>query len=720
MTINIRRGWSVIEDIHSMGERFEIFKENFDPTMFGTPNMKAMPPWEPINRLEHLQLALAENPYYGFGLRQFNYSPWWYRNEFIIDKPFEHAVLQFKAVDYFADVWLNETYLGAHEGYNTPFSFDVGSILRQGKNLLIVKVRAPLDFAIVEGHENERFLFLYRDQMKGTYEHSDTFLPRDANPLGIWDEVSIDLYSGLRKEYDPFIKTTLRNGFKTADIRSAYTLHSEMEFAGVEGVFEIREFGNPDIVATATGTINISKGANVLSFGTVLENPKLWTVWERGYPYRYESTLTLSCNGIILLKDTQVFGIRKIEMVRNEKEVFFLLNDEKIYLRGTTYFPDVYISSMERQRYFRDIENARTAGMNILRIHVHSEKNEFYELCDEMGMLIIQDSDFNWTHPTDEEWSVRALKMYEEMLHRLGNHPSIICWVCMNEARIESYTTTRPGPQMVQMTREMDPDRPLIMDSWAANHPLSGDSHNYEGSLHGAHTHFTNIYGTTEKFNTEFGMDSPPVYETLRHEPLIRNLLKNVLEKTDTIQYYQYRYLKFFIEHYRIQKFTPCGGYFQFLFIDPAPSSLFGVYDRSGVPKYAVRAFKESNQPIGIIMETNGKIPVAVWAVNDLLKNYDNVRACWQITDEKNNLVLHGENKITLLKNSLVKVIDLDFKPDHQSEYVVSLKLFDENGGMLSENLYEKAFNPPEHVPGHPYQMHHGIALRMFDEWLEK
>lgn len=720
MVLNIKKGWSVIEDIHDTGERFEIFKESFDPTLFGTPDMKAMPPWQPVDRLEHLQLTLAENPYYGFGLRQFNYSPWWYRNEFTVDKDFQYACLQFKGVDYFADVWLNETYLGSHEGYNTPFSFDVGSILKQGKNLLIVKVRAPLDFQIVEGHDNERFLFLYRDQMKGTYEHSDSFLPRDVNPLGIWDDVTVEFYQGIRNEYTPHIDALPENDFNSAAVTGKYSLHSEIDCDVVQGVFEIRECGNPDIIVTEKQILTIKKGANLINIDMVITNPKLWNIWERGYPHRYEITCILRKSEVLLFHDVQAFGVRKIEVVRNEKEVYFILNNERVYLRGTTYFPDVYISSMERQRYIRDIQNAKTAGMNILRIHVHSEKNEFYDLCDQMGMLLVQDSDFNWTHPTSEEWSNRALKMYKEMLHRLGNHPSIICWVCMNESRLETYTTKYPGPQMVEMTQKMDPNRPFIMDSWAANHPLSGDSHNYEGSLHGAHTHYTNIFGSYEKLNTEFGMDAPPVYETLRHDPDIRKLLVKVLDGTDTIQYYQYRYIKFFIEHYRMQKFNPCGGHFQFLFTDTAPCSLFGVYDRYGVPKYAIRALNESNQPVGIMMETDGKKAVAIWAVNDLLNNFGTVRITWQITDETNALIVRNEKTIELQKNSLLKVTDLDFTPESGHDYTVLLKIFGDHGEIITENCYERAFHHPEHVPGHPYQMHHGLALRMYWEWLGK
>lgn len=75
---NLAKGWRVIQDVHELGETFSIFKEGFDPRRFGgEPGLQPMAPWQPIDRLEHLQLTLADNPYYGFGLRQFNAAPWW-------------------------------------------------------------------------------------------------------------------------------------------------------------------------------------------------------------------------------------------------------------------------------------------------------------------------------------------------------------------------------------------------------------------------------------------------------------------------------------------------------------------------------------------------------------------------------------------------------------------------------------------------------------------
>lgn len=718
MKIELKKGWSVIQDIHELGEFYEMYKADFDPTMFGLPKMTATPPWQPIDRLEHLQLTLADNPYYGFGLRQFNEHPWWYRNVFDMPERGEYAALTFKGVDYFADVWLNEVYLGCHEGYQNPFTFEVGHLLRDKDNLLIVKVRAPWENNIMPGLANDRFLHLIRDQMKGTYEHSDSFIPRDVNPIGIWNDVIVETYDGVRLSAVPSVVSTLNDDMSRAEIKTECELISRRSIKADYRI-SIRLLGEAEICDEKSGTIDLKEGTTVIKELLSVEDPKLWTVWDWGYPYRYTVTLKVSVEGRIIAESVQNIGIRKIELVRSEEKMYCLLNGEKIYLRGATYFPDAYISANSPALYSRDIANAKTCGLNTWRIHVHVEKDCFYDMCDAAGILLVQDSDFNWTHPTDEEWTTRALKIFGDTVIRLRNHPSIFMWVLLNEARQSSYMTERPGPQMIELIERLDPQRPYILNSWDANDPKSGDSHNYEGSLHGAHTHYTNIFDWKEKFNTEFGMDAPPVYSTLRDDPEIVKILGKVNDGIDLIHEYQYRYIKYFIEHYRLHKFSPCGGHYQFLFTDAAPTSHFGVYDRRGVPKLGQRAMAESNQPIAVIMESKRYEPVSIHLVNDTLKPLGKVKIRCLVTDELMNEVFLSVYETDIPKNCNVKIADLDFAVDKNKEYTVRLTVTDRNGDIITENIYEKAFNHPDHVPGHPYQMHHGLALRAYWAWLD-
>lgn len=719
MILKLEKGWGVVQDIHELGEKYGIFKRDYDYSLFGTQNMKTMPPWKPVNRLEHLQLTMAKDPYNDFALRQFNAAPWWYHNVFDVPDCDKYAVLTFKGVDYFADVWLNEVYLGSHEGYNNPFSFDVSGILQPKDNLLVVKVSAPLEFNIVDEHYNERFLFLSRDQMKGTYEHSDTFLPRDANPVGIWNDVEIELFDRVRLEEYGNVPYELSDDYRRATLHPAYSLYSHVD-CEAEYDITVLEEGTPFAVAAVSGKIFLRPGSNKLNDDLVIDNPKLWTVWERGETHRYVAKLTVSIGGRTVLENERAFGIRRIEIVRNKEEVYFKLNGDKIYLRGATYFPDVYVSANDVSLFRRDIAAAKTCGMNSWRIHVHTERDEFYDLCDKEGIMLIQDSDFNWTHPTTEEWTERAVGIFSETVKRLRDHPCIFCWVLMNEPRLDSYFTERPGPQFRELIKTLAPDTPYILSSWSIDDPESGDSHNYEGSLHGIQTHYTNIHDWREKLNTEFGFDAPPVYSTLRNYPEICEMLGDVVDGLDAIHYYQYRYLKYFIEHYRLMKFAPCGGHYQFLFSDTAPTSQFGIYDRRGLPKMGQRACIESNQPIAVMMDATRDKPIAVWVVNDLIKDLGEVNVSISVWDSDGNVIVDEVKQITVGANDRCFVSDLDFEVDQDREYTVSLRVEDKAGKLLAKNIYEKAFNHPDHVAGHPYQMNHGYAQRMFWAWLDK
>ena len=95
---------------------------------------------------------------------------------------------------------------------------------------------------------------------------------------------------------------------------------------------------------------------------------------------------------------------------------------------------------------------------------------------------------------------------------------------------------------------------------------LSGDGHDYTGSLSGGE--FQSIYGRKEKLATEFGVDAPPVATQAHLVPEIAKALADVLPDIARLHDYQYHLLKYYMEHYRMQKYAPCGGYFQFMWID--------------------------------------------------------------------------------------------------------------------------------------------------------
>jgi len=273
-----------------------------------------------------------------------------------------------------------------------------------------------------------------------------------------------------------------------------------------------------------------------------------------------------------------------------------------------------------------------------------------------------------------------------------------------------------PGPQLVKALKGLDPTRPYIKGSRFTNDPESGDTHNYLGSLSGEQTHYTDIYGSVEKLNTEFGFDAPACKENLRAFPEIYSRMKALIGKEngiECIQYYQYRLLKYYIEHYRIMKYNPCSGYFQFLFTDICPQSFYGVYDWWGIPKEGLKALEESNQPMGVFMEFKDQ-PVAIWIVNDLLESFPECTVEWVVSDDAGTKVMSGSKKVNVGEDCAIRLCDFTFDVRDKVSYRVNLFVKDVNGKLMITNVYKNAFEHPAHPKGHPANMSHELGMRVF------
>jgi hypothetical protein len=714
--INLQYGWGVMQDAHDLGEQLKIFRRGWDPNRVGP----SISDWQTIDRLTHLQLLFARYPYFGRELRCFNQAPWYYRLKFATPAKTGEATLRFEGIDYYAKVWLNDHLLGEHEGYFDPFEFEVGSLLSPDRsNLLVVKVSSPWDEQLTPGQEENRIFSVVRQMIKGTYEHADTFVQRDVNPVGIWRPVRLILHDGLHAAEAPAVTTQLSPDASQAKVSIRWPVVLNQGQREGEFLVRIREQGDGKIVAQHTSKVSFQAGTTPLDTQVTISSPSLWNTWDRGGAALYLAELQVRERSQTVVSSKVVFGIRTIELRRTPDETRFYLNGKPIFLRGVTYWPDLYISASDRGRYERDVTAAVRAGLNALRIHVHVENQELYEICDRLGVALLQDSDLTWVFPADEAFTHRAVKVFSQMVKKLWNHPSIIGWICMNEAssgqdRIRQKI--RPGPQLVAEARRLDPARPTIKDSRDREDLESGDGHDYRGSLDGGH--YKDIFRSKEKLSTEFGVDAPPGAERLRQIPRLAERLKDILPDLAEIHDYQYWLLKYYIEHYRIQKYKPCSGYFGFMWIDFCPQSFYGVYDYWGFPKNegiggGLRAYKESSAPIGIFMEYKDA-PVALHVVSDLLTDQGECRAEWRVTDESGEVVAAGVEKLRLGADSHVRVSSLSFPVGKGIPHFVSLVLYGPNGQELARNFYPNPFSLQPRPKGYPERMDNELGMRLW------
>ncbi len=710
MVLHLKQGWKILQDVHGTGEAMGI--QNPD---FAASTGNQVSEWEDLPELKQLQLIYASEPYFGRELRYFNQAPWWYRLDFEVDAEASGcAILQFTNVDYYCKVWLNGQFAGEHEGYSMPFQFRVDGMIQAGNNTLVVKVWSPWDDAVDGGRYDLRTFLVNRNQIKGTYEHADTFVQRDVNPVGMYGEVTLKLSKAACFEEAPDVTYELDAGLKAAEL----SVHAPI--INVDGKAHKLRMHLTDRLTKQTLCRVEQDAAAGDTITARVENIRLWSTWDKGGAWLYDVRIELLDGaGNVLDSHGEPLGFRKIEMVRDEKQTRFFLNGRSFYARGTSYFPDAYVSNMCRERYQRDMLSVKAAGFNLIRIHVHVELPVLYEICSEVGIGILQDSEYNWMHPVTDEFADRFVNLYLATVKMLKRHASMFCWICMNEPGLQDpkgkstgrAMTVNPGPRLYASVREMDPSRPAIKGSYCEDDPDSGDSHNYAGSLNGDNTQYPDIYGTTEKFNTEYGFDAPPCLFSLAKCPKAMKRLDAILDRIPEIGDYQYKLLKYYTEHYRMQKYSPNGGYVQFLFGDLCPQSFYGIYDYWGLPKPGLNAMLESNMPIGIFLKYNDKKVEAIYAVSDGDEAMDQLTVEYVFTDEKGDVVATESKAIRMDADDIVECWKLDLKLSGTINCALILRKGDK---IIASNHYEDLFNFPGHVKGHPSRMSHETGMRLY------
>lgn len=530
----------------------------------------------------------------------------WFRRQFDVplDEEKEHW-LRFHGVDYFAKVWLNGVYLGEHEGYFQPFEFRVTKILRPQGNELLVRVESPCEPPGEVWPNRKRLI-------KGVFNHHDcrpgAWNPeygQDMNTGGIWNHV--ELYSS-----GPIRVTSLRLTPELLDGGAA----------AVEVLFEVENLATETALTvdislspanftgeskTWRGTLFVPCGRKIFRQLLLLKRPGLWWTWEHGEPRLYRAEVRLQGEGKELVNKCVRFGIRKLEV---DKKQGWKLNGVRFFPRGTNFIPTQWLSEYTPEKIRRDIELLLEANVNAVRLHAHVTRPEFYDACDEAGILVWQDFPLQWDYEESEDFYNEASKQLEEMIALLYNHPSIGVWCCHNEPK---QNKDKLDHILYQVARRADPSRYVEHHSDFRDHP-------YPGWYYGHWSLFSCTPGAP--FVNEFGAQALPNFESMRemlpeeklwppdwkawaYHDFQRDQTFNVagIEKGASLkefiensQNYQYRLLKFAIESYR--RDPRMTGVFQFMFVDPWPAITWSVVDYWRRPKKGYQALQLAFQPV--------------------------------------------------------------------------------------------------------------------------
>jgi beta-mannosidase len=549
--------------------------------------------------------------------------------------------LRFGGVYYAARVWLNGEFLGSHEGYFAPFEFDCTDLVVRGPNKLLVEVYSP-----EEPDENDR------RTLGGLWAKWDAMDPR-INPGGIYRQVTL-VHSGRVR-----IRSLGVEAQPSGECRAVAQLYSRTR-ANVTLRGRVRPLGFEAPGAEFEEDAQLLAGENTVEVPFILPEPQLWWTRDRGKQQLYE--LGLQCSGD---EERVRFGVRSVEL----HSWHTYLNGQRVFLRGTNYLPtDAYPARASRSRFREDAQSLCQANLNSVRVHVHVAERAFYEACDELGLLVLQDFPLQWTHRRSVLKT--AINQAAEMARLLRNHPSVGVYLIHDEPLHVVPPKMWTAPRLARMAVEAfaprwalwqrrvlapavikgllgeDRSRPIIE---AAGLPLT-TNHLYFGWYYG---HFRDLERVVKVFPglsrlpTEYGAQALPDPESLEEvwpegaEPPWTDLVENYCFQPERMRHYvpwrgdravyvretqayQAEVLKHATELFRRRKYRPTGGAFTFMFNDSAPAITWSVVDWRRRAKLGYEALRSAMSPALLCAEYPKEsyrpgelLDLAVFLVND-------------------------------------------------------------------------------------------------------
>ena len=640
-------------------------------------------PWLPAQvpgsvHLDLMRAGVIPDPFYRMQERDVAWvdeSDWIYETTFTVaDPPPPNAFLRFHGLDTVADIELNGEALGRTETMFIPHEFSVGGRLTAGENTLRVtfhSVRRIGQKRMAAWNDGSN------DTLPGHWDNWDerAFVRKAQYQYG-WDWGPVLRGCGLWQPVELIVVPVARLGdWKhtvefTEDGKAIVTVTTEVERApGYEETpltFTLRLGRKDDAVTVAVSGSHASAAITI-------DNPRRWQPNGYGEPFLYDLVLTLAGETGQAEIQRKSIGLRTIELVREPDadglgEGFkFRVNGIDVYAKGANWIPDhAFPSRITPERLRERVTQARDAGFTMLRIWGGGfyESEDFYNLCDEMSILVWQDFPYGCSYyPDTGEYAELARLEATAAVKRIRHHASLALWCGNNENHTMfegNWTGTRP-PRLLgehlyhevlpAVVTAEDPQTPYWPGSpyggpaGDSNSADFGDCHNWDvWHGRGDWVHYTE---NDSRFCSEFGFasscglgawdeclaieDRSPDSLAVRWHDKTRKGYDTYLgyiakhfpeaQTLEDLVYYsqinQAEALKFGIEHYRRRKGRNWGTLF-WQWNDCWPVQSWAVIDSTGEPKAAYFACKKFYAPVLLSLVQDGET-VTAHLVNDLL-----------------------------------------------------------------------------------------------------
>ncbi|MGQ4513055.1 glycosyl hydrolase 2 galactose-binding domain-containing protein [Streptomyces sp. DW26H14] len=465
-------------------------------------------------------------------------TDYWYRVAFPVPRliPGQRFWLRFDGINYLGTIWLNGTRVGTIEGAFKRGVFDVTDIIAKADGTAYLAVLVgKLDYTdppslpsyasgVTRGGRNggKTGITLKNGPTAFCTAGWDWLPTIPDRDLGIWQPVTWSTTGQIRLT-DVHVDPTLSADLSTADIAIGLTLDSAFDSSRsvvVRGELDGRTFSRTVTVPAGASSVTVTpKDIAALR----LRRPKLW--WPNGYgdPYRYRLSIGVESGGQVLDERTVDFGVRRIEYTKPIQSqegtpvdcLAITVNNQPILVMGGNWGLDEALRRIPRERLRAQVRLHSEANLNLIRNwNGQNSTEDFYEACDEFGILVWQDF-FCSTEGPPPANQTRDLDNIRDCIVRFRNHPSVLLWCGGNEG---------PPPQPLidgldALVAELDPKRASLTSSAGdtGKDPIAGYSSG--GPYHWVtpSTHFGINDGTQwPPFHNEVGSYSIPTLEFIR------------------------------------------------------------------------------------------------------------------------------------------------------------------------------------------------------------
>jgi exo-1,4-beta-D-glucosaminidase len=653
--------------------------------------------------------------------------PWWYRKEFVLPASYrgKSIWLQFGGINYRANIWLNGKQIANTDdvaGAWRTYEFNISDVARPGAtNTLAVQVYSPseTDLAITFVDWNPA----PPDKNMGLFRNVGI---RTSGPVALRYPTVVSKVDSPANDNAHLTVTALLKNATAQSVRG--TLKGKIEGVEFSQDVELGPNESKDVTFTPDqfSQLNIS-------------HPRLWWPAQMGKPELYALSMEFDVGGKASDASETKFGIRQVDsQVLAYNQRLFTINGKKILIRGGGWSPDMMLRE-DPQRLRDEFRYVQDMGLNTIRLEGKLENEEFLELADRSGILLMAgwcccDHWEHWANWKPQDFKIAEQSIRDQM-YRLRNHPSLVMWL--------NGSDNPPPPDVEQsylnVEKELLWPNPVVSSATAKLAGFSGES---GVKMTGPYEYVAPGYWEQDRtkkdsphqcnaggcggafgFNTETSMGPavPPI-ESIRQMLPKEHLwpiddwwnyhagggaFKDIHVFTDALnarfgqassvedyalkaQLQAYEGVRAMYEAYSRNKYASTGV-IQWMLNNAWPSMIWHLYDfylRPGGGYFGAKIAMEALHPI------YGYDDRSIWVVSSRYEDAKNLKLTAKVLNLDMTEKYSQQVNVDAAADSTNKVLSLPEIPDPSATYFLVLRLEDAGGKLVGSNFYWLSAKP--------------------------